>query len=783
MNMQRISLGTLFVLLAVFVMPMAAQASSMMVSVSADPAEDVPVTISVSGTADANTRLFVFASAHFSACPSMVFGNSPVDELSGTTGGNDGDAVVAGGFLRSYEYVPTFVTSHRVCVYLATGELAATEAVDGTAFTPRATHATLTSAESADPAVARPITYTVSGWTEVDRQLFVFASRRFGDCPTSVLSNITSAELSGVASADMDGDAVAAGNFQRSYTYTPEFSGTVQFCAYIAEDEYSTASVMLTRTTTVRDAHASVALTVGGAATLGNSMVVTASGSSELNRRLFVYTSRQVGPCPASAYGNPSTAALSSAEGDGVVAGAFSRAYSFVPSAIGQWRFCAYVAEDALATALAASSTTLDIPDPNAPPPRPPAPTVASLRVEVPPAVTQGQVVPVTVRGAAAHQSLLYTYVGPDATRCGRTAENHARQAGVKAVTSGQRLEPGDVSSAARFGPAAAGEYRVCTYAAFARSVNPYATATATFTILPDPALVPVLVTRNDEQHRDRLVLVWKRGANDEKDTITVYRGDPRKGAEALWAGDVDADDVSVTSPGGNYRAVIRPHLGYGSFWWTITRPGPYGSNTVSEARTQRIVPRPLNRSAARATARLQLGTTSKRPGSGVLGIRSSPRAAVRALVRHGGRVVKRWSFTEGFSAFRSVRLSLACDAPGPYRFDVTMVDPYGTRVTRRGSWNITDRCKRMVTAERRARARRLEAERRRREAERRREEERRRREQQPSPPSTGGGGGGGQPDYSGMTCSEIGHDFYVTPGSDPDHDSDNDGHACEAEA
>lgn len=37
-------------------------------------------------------------------------------------------------------------------------------------------------------------------------------------------------------------------------------------------------------------------------------------------------------------------------------------------------------------------------------------------------------------------------------------------------------------------------------------------------------------------------------------------------------------------------------------------------------------------------------------------------------------------------------------------------------------------------------------------------------------------------PDYSGMTCAEIGHSFYVTPGSDPEHDADGDGEACESE-
>ena len=55
-------------------------------------------------------------------------------------------------------------------------------------------------------------------------------------------------------------------------------------------------------------------------------------------------------------------------------------------------------------------------------------------------------------------------------------------------------------------------------------------------------------------------------------------------------------------------------------------------------------------------------------------------------------------------------------------------------------------------------------------------------RKPKPSTPSGGGGGGGGGNQYAGMTCDQIGHPFEVTPGSDPEHDRDNDGHACESQ-
>jgi len=52
----------------------------------------------------------------------------------------------------------------------------------------------------------------------------------------------------------------------------------------------------------------------------------------------------------------------------------------------------------------------------------------------------------------------------------------------------------------------------------------------------------------------------------------------------------------------------------------------------------------------------------------------------------------------------------------------------------------------------------------------------------QASPPSSSGSGSASDgSQYAGMNCAEIGHSFNVTPGSDPEHDADNDGVACES--
>jgi hypothetical protein len=137
--------------------------------------------------------------------------------------------------------------------------------------------------------------------------------------------------------------------------------------------------------------------------------------------------------------------------------------------------------------------------------------------------------------------------------------------------------------------------------------------------------------------------------------------------------------------------------------------------------------------------------------------------------VRHAGRIVVRRSYREGSLGQRTLTFAPSCASPGSYDYSVGIRDPYGTSVTRTGSWDITARCNELRAAEQRKA-----------DARRRADERKRRQEQQQAPPTTRGGGGGGTPDYSGMNCSEIGHSFHVVPGTDPEHDRDNDGLACE---
>ncbi len=769
-------------LLFVAATPAVAQSATLSVAFSPDPTEDIAVTVTASGTADVSARLYVFAIAGSSACPSTASGLSIAYELSGGgpwSGG--GDAVAAGAFSRSYTYKPSDATAYRVCAYLAATPTLPPQASGTGLLMPREPVAEVAVAESSDATEEEAVTYTVTGSTEVARRLYVFATQSSSGCPARVWDMSVAYELSGGGPWSGGGDPVAAGAFQRTYSYTPRDSGTVQVCAYVSESPSDTPNATGSRTTTVREPTATLTVTAPSTGTRGQPVSIAVSGDTEQARRLYVFATPGASECPARAWDLSIAYELSgggpwSGGGDAIAAGPVSRTYSFTPTQGGTRRICAYVTESSSDTPHAAAGASVEVHDPDAPPSRRPTPSAWKLGIDVPATVHQGERVPIRLTGQAVWATSLLTFVGPSSTACKRTAWEHSGSAGVKAVSSVPQAA-GDIATSASFGPAAAGTYRVCSYLTSDEDSVPQKLATAMFTILPDPALVPVLVSASGEEHRDRLVLVWKRGANDENDTITVYLSDPAAGAEAHWSGVVDGGDARVSRPGPNYRAVL-PHVGYRKFWWTITRPGPYRSNTVSETRTARVIPRPIDRAAARASAKLRLSKSSKRPGSAHVIVRSSPRAKVTAVVRQTGRVVKRWTFTGNFEARNTLRLALSCTTRGPYRAEIAIVDPYGARVTRRVSWNITGRCDRLRAAERRrAEARRRAAERRR-EAERRRREAERRRQETPAPPSSGGGN-----PYAGMNCSEIGHDFWVTPGSDPEHDADGDGHACESYA
>ena len=609
--------------------------------------------------------------------------------------------------------------------------------------------------ESADPTEEKPLSYTVSGTTEVDRRLYVYAISGAGSCPALASGVPAFNEISG-SGPFSGGETVAAGAFSRTFDYTPANSGPAHVCAYVTEGSADTSNASAAHATLVREPAAAVALSPSGGATVGQPVTVATTGTTELDRRLQVYAVPGAGSCPARASGVSSASEIAGSgafsSGETVAAGAFARSLSFVPAQGGPYRLCAYVTETADDTPNATTAALVSVYDPT--------PSRSLVHVGAPVVVPHGLPVPIDVNGGATEEAFLFAYVHTGTAGCKATARQEARAA-QQTLIAAQHLGVAYFTRRQSFGPAASGRYRACAYIAPGSASEPDATASTTFEILPDPALVPLLVTNDGDESHDRMVLVWRRGPDDDQDEIAVYSGDPDRGATPRWRYDVaDPDELRLRRTDGTYRAVL-PYLGYGRFWWTVTRTGADGSLASSAARGVRVIPRPLVRRTARATARLRLGGTSRHPGSASLLVVSAPRAAVHVVLRNGGRVLKRIGYREHYPGRRTLSFALSCQRTGRTTFQVTMRDPYGHRLVRDGAWT-TDaaRCARLMASEQQRAA----------------ERERRRRES-----SGGGGGGGGGSPYAGLNCSQIGHSFNVTPGSDPEHDADNDGVACES--
>src|ERR1700689_2905002 len=106
--------ATFAVALLGLIAPAFAQAESIEVSYSAEPTQDIPVHISVTGVADGHHALYVYVNENGGVCPVYPYYNTGTTLASGT-------AVSAGSFSKEYDYTPTSVETYTVCTYLDEG--------------------------------------------------------------------------------------------------------------------------------------------------------------------------------------------------------------------------------------------------------------------------------------------------------------------------------------------------------------------------------------------------------------------------------------------------------------------------------------------------------------------------------------------------------------------------------------------------------------------------------------------------------------------------------------
>ena len=232
--LRRVTLlaGCAAVLLSV--MPAIARSASVTIDISSDPTEEIPATITVAGAADTATRLYVYVVSGSGSCPALASGVPAFNEISGSGPFSGGEAVTSGAFSRPYAYTPADATAYRICAYLTATASSTPQASSSALLTPRRPTADVTVGESADPTEEEPTSYTVSGTTEVDRRLYVYAIPGAGSCPALASGVPAFNEISG-SGPFSGGEIVGAGSFSRTFDYTPADSGTTHVCAYVSE--------------------------------------------------------------------------------------------------------------------------------------------------------------------------------------------------------------------------------------------------------------------------------------------------------------------------------------------------------------------------------------------------------------------------------------------------------------------------------------------------------------------------------------------------------------------
>ena len=207
--------------------PADAASNSVTIEVGQHPTQDVATTITVSGETEAARKLYVYVSRE-SWCesdPSNAFGTALSE--------SGGEAISAGEFSKTYTYTPSEATTYRVCAYVDEGGYATPDASNYASFTAAMPSASVAVVVSPTLSENTPVTITVSGETEVARKLYVYVSRESW-CESDPSNAF------GTALSESGGEAISAGEFNKTYSYTPSQTATYMVCAYVDEGGYGT---------------------------------------------------------------------------------------------------------------------------------------------------------------------------------------------------------------------------------------------------------------------------------------------------------------------------------------------------------------------------------------------------------------------------------------------------------------------------------------------------------------------------------------------------------------
>jgi hypothetical protein len=181
------------------------------------------MTITVQGVANGTDNLFVYVAT---TCGSDPEGTAGI----GLSPGN-GTPLTAGSFTETYSYTPTSATTYALCAYLVWYNGPNASATGS--FTAAAPYGSLAFSVSSNPIATLPATITVSGSSQIARDLYAYAAAPGSTCSDEPSSS--GGDTEGVT-ALATGAPIAAGSFSQTYSYTPAGVGTYTLCAYLGDD-------------------------------------------------------------------------------------------------------------------------------------------------------------------------------------------------------------------------------------------------------------------------------------------------------------------------------------------------------------------------------------------------------------------------------------------------------------------------------------------------------------------------------------------------------------------
>jgi hypothetical protein len=212
-------------------------AETLSVSAGPDPTQNKPLTITAQGTADGAHALYMYVDTSTSGCSTNPSGES--SRYTATSLSNyGGDPIAAGSYTKAYSYTPAYAATYTLCGYLDTASSDPPDVSATAAFTSRMPTASVVISHGADPTQNKPVSISVTGSTEVSRNLYVYMDTSTSGCstnPSGESSRYTATSLS-----NYGGDPIAAGSYTKAYSYTPAYAATYTLCGYVDDASANT---------------------------------------------------------------------------------------------------------------------------------------------------------------------------------------------------------------------------------------------------------------------------------------------------------------------------------------------------------------------------------------------------------------------------------------------------------------------------------------------------------------------------------------------------------------